>query len=515
MTGLARKWHPPVALAVVLALFLAAAVAAAPPPPTRLVIAYGISPVTMDPQMHSNTVTESVLRHIFETLVVRTDDMKTIEPGLATAWQPIDDTTWQFKLRRGVRFHNGEEFNAHAVKFSIERAMDPRQRAPLRSLVAPIRRVDVVDDLTVNVVTAWPDPLLVGRFGGYATNIVPPRHVREKGDAFVAANPVGTGPYRFVSWVRDGDLVLEANPDYWGPPPRFRTVIIKPIPESTTRVAALRTGEADIIVNVPPADIPAIKRGGRAEILTVPSGRIMHGMLNAQEGPTANVKVRQALNHAVDVDSIIATILSGYGRRLATVLAHEDFGYDQHLKPYPYDVARARQLLAEAGYPNGFEVTFDCPKGRYPLDSEVCQAIAGQLDQAGVRARVIFNEWALYNSKSDSRTLGPLSLWGWGTLNFDADGRLRSLFATAPGYPRGTARQTYSNKDFDALVLQAVETTNPATRLRLYKMAQRTLYHDAANLFLYQLVDIYGVSTRISWKPRADEMVWAQRVAPR
>lgn len=515
MIGRRQRLHRKAAMGVALVLLMAAGTAAAPPRAARLVVAYGISPVTMDPQMHSNTVTESVLRNIFETLVVRSDDMKALEPGLATSWQQVDETTWQFKLRRGVRFHNGEAFNAAAVKFSIDRVLDPRQRVPLRTLVEPIQRVEVVDDFTINVVTRRPDPLLVGRFGGYATNIVPPGYVREKGDAFVAVNPVGTGPYRFASWVRDGDLILETNPDYWGPPPKFGTVIIKPIPESATRVAALRTGEADIIVNVPPPDIPAIRRSGRAEIHTIPSGRIMHAILNAQEGPTANVKVRQALNHAVDVDSIIATILGGYGRRIATVVAAEDFGHDPNLKPYPYDLAKARQLLAEAGYPNGFDITFDCPKGRYPFDSEVCQALAGQLEQAGVRARVVFNEWALYNSKSAARTLGALSLWGWGTLNFDADGRLRSLFATVPAYPRGTARQTYSNKDFDALVLQAIETTNPATRLRLYKMAQRILYHDAANLFLYQLVDIYGVSTRITWKPRADEMVWASRAAPR
>jgi len=481
----------------------------APPPEAKIIVAYGIAPLTMDPQMHMNTATESILRNMFETLTVRSADMKTLEPGLAVSWQQLSETTWQFKLRQGVKFHNGEEFNAEAVKFSIERVLDPKQKAPLSSLVAPISKVEVIDTYTVNVSTAKPDPLLPGRFAGYATNIVPPKYVKEKGDQYIAANPVGTGPYKFVSWVKDGDLVLEANPNYWGPPPKIKKVIIRPIPENATRVAALKTGEADIIVNVPPADIEGIKQSGKADILTVPSGRIMHIMINALDGPTANVKVRQALNYAVDVDSIIKNVLGGYGVRIATTLTPLDFGYDPDLKPYPYDPVKAKQLLAEAGYPNGFEVILDSPKGRYPLDSEVAQAIAGQLEKLGLKAKAITNEFALFNSKCNSREIGALSLWGWGTLNFDADGRLGSLFATAKDYPRKvTCRQTYSNKEFDALVTQAIETVDPAKRLELYKKAQRILYDEAANLFLYQIVDIYGVSKRVEWQPRSDEMIW-------
>ncbi len=480
-----------------------------PSPESRIVVAYGIPPETMDPQMHMNTFTEGVLRNIFETLVVRGPDMKTLEPGLAESWQFLNETTLQFKLRRGVKFHNGEPFNAEAVKFSVDRSRNPDQRAPLRSLVAPITDVRIVDEYTVNVSTEKPDPLLVGRMAGYASNIMPPRYVREKGDAYIANNPVGTGPYKFVSWVRDGDLTLEANPDYWRGAPRIKKVIIRTIPEHASRVAALKTGEVDIITAVPPGEIEGIKRSGKAQVQTVRSGRLMHVMINALDGPTSNVKVRQALNYAVDVDSIIKNVLNGYGIRIATTVTPETFGYDPDLKPYPYNPERAKHLLAEAGYPNGFDTVLDSPRGVFPLDSEVAQAIAGYLEKVGIRTRVVTDEWGLFNGKCASRDIGALTLWGWGTLNFDADGRLRSLFATVPSYPgRVTCRQTYSNKTLDEIVLQAIETTNPATRRRLYKMAQRIIYYDAANLFLYQLVDIYGVNNRVDWKPRPDEQIW-------
>ncbi len=301
----------------------------------------------MDPQMHQNTVTESVLRSMFDTLTVRGADMKSLEPGLALSWQQLSETTWQFKLRQGGKCRNGEEFNAEAVKFTFERALNPDQKAPLRSLVTPIAKIEVVDAYTINVTTAKPDPLLPSRFSGYATDIVPPKYVKEKGDQYIAANPVGTGPYKFVSWVKDGDLILEANPNYWGPAPKIKTLVIRSIPENTTRVAALRTGEADIIVNVPASDIDGIKGSGKADIATVPSGRLMHVILNAQDGPTANVKVRQAINYAVDVDSILKNVVGGYGVRIATLLIPQDVGYDPNLKPYPYDPEKAKKLLAE------------------------------------------------------------------------------------------------------------------------------------------------------------------------
>ncbi len=499
-------------ITVVLLAFLATGCVAAQPTPTpetKIVIAYGIAPETMDPQLHSNTVTESVLRNIFETLIVRDADMKTLKPGLAESWEFLNPTTLQLKLRKGVKFHNGEPFNAEAVKFSLDRARDPEKKARLRFLVAPIKEVQIVDEYTVNLITEKPDPLLLGRLTGYASNIVPPKYVQEKGDEYIASHPVGTGPYKFVSWVKDGDLTLEANPDYWGPAPRIKKVIIRPIPEDSTRVAALKTGEADIIVNVPPAEIEGINQSGKARVVTVPSGRIMHIMLDDLDGPTADKRVRQALNYAVDVESIINNILGGYGTRIAVTLTPLDFGYDPDLQPYPYDPEKARQLLTEAGYPDGFEITFDAPKGRYPKDAEVAQAIAGQLEKVGIKAKVITNEWALFNSKCKSREIGDMSLWGWGTLNFDASGRLRPLFGTAKGYPdKVTCRQTYSNPDLDALLKEAAETTDEAKRLDLYKQAQHIVYEDAPNVFLYELEDIYGVSSRVEWTPRSDEMVW-------
>jgi len=232
-------------IAVVVAL--AAVVFAAPAevlaaPEGQVVIAQGGDPSTLDPHMHAENFTFAVVHNVFDHLVRRFVKQGQLahEPGLATSWTNVNPTTWEFKLRPGVKFHNGEEFNAEAVKFSIERVLNPDQKARWRWAFADIERVDAVDPLTVRIVTKVPFPTLITNLA-FCMPIVPPKYVREKGDTHIATNPVGTGPFKFVRWRKDDALVLEANDSYWRGSPKIKTLIFRPIPDESTRVAALAT----------------------------------------------------------------------------------------------------------------------------------------------------------------------------------------------------------------------------------------------------------------------------------
>jgi peptide/nickel transport system substrate-binding protein len=480
---------------------------------SRIVIAYGASQEVLDPHQHYHTITDSVLGSVYEPLTLRRADMQGLAPALAESWQPVDERTWHFKIRQGVKFHNGELVDAETVKFSVERLLNPPAEArPQSKGLAPtyitIDQLEVVDAHTVQIKTKVPDPYLDKKFSGFGGNIVPRQYLQDKGYLALTTAPVGTGPYKFVSWVKDGDLVLEANAHYWRGAPKITQVIIRPIPEGATRAAALKAGEVDIVQNLPPAEADTLKKSGRAAAVSVPSLRVMFVQFDCLKGPTQDKRVRQALNYAVNVEELIQFVLGGNGIRIADLLNPFIFGYDSTLTPYPYDPEKAKQLLAEAGYAKGLEVEFDCSKGRYLQDKEMAEAMAGQLAKVGVKARVVAHEWGLYVSKMTAYQLGALSLWGWGNWALDADNSLWPRLRTALNFPKVTSTEAYSNPELDKLLDEARGILDQERRLHLYRQAQRLIVEDAPYIFLYQLKDLYGVSTRIKWQPRPDEMIW-------
>ena len=295
-------------------------------PKDTILIAQGTDPTTLDPQDHFEMPAFCVLINIYETLLVRSDDMK-IQPLLATSWKIINDTTWEFSLRKGVKFHNGEDFNAAAVKFSLERINDPKNKLKQTTLQGILDRVEVIDDYTIRIVTKKPYPYLDAQLSHIGA-IMPPKYIQEKGKNHIIGNPVGTGPYKFVGWVKDDHLVLEANENYWRGAPQIKKVIFRPIPEATTRVAGLQTQELDLIVNIPPHLSRLMEWKGRSTVAKIPGARIIYmGFDTLQGGPVANKKVRQAIAQAVDVDTIIKKILEGNGVRLGMPLTKYHFGY--------------------------------------------------------------------------------------------------------------------------------------------------------------------------------------------
>jgi peptide/nickel transport system substrate-binding protein len=473
-------------------------------PEGRLVIAQGGDLSTLDPHKIVDVFTWVAIRYPYDCLVKRVfkDGKIQHEPMLATSWETVNDTTWIFHLRKGVKFHNGEEFNAEAVKFSIDRVLNPATKARWRSNFTFIDRVDIVDPFTVKIITKTPAPLLITNLG-FGMLIVPPEYFKEKGDDYIATHPIGTGPFKFVRWVKDDEVVFEANENYWAGSPKIKTVVFKPIPEDSTRVAALLGGDVDIVKKVPIHLIPMVNKSKVAKVIALPSAQgICCPIDTLKKGPLQDKRVRQAINYAVDKESIIKHILEGYTTPLGTPLSPAIFGYDPSIKPYPYDPEKAKALLKEAGYGNGFTMVYSTPSGRYEKDKEFAEAIAGQLAKVGINVKVQVYEWGQYIQK-----------WFAGTLDDMYTITQAHTLDASPIYRRilhsgSQPLVKWSNKQFDKLLEEAERTMDPKKREDLYRQASRIVHDEAPALFLFSGVDTYGVSHRVqNWEPTPDDNV--------
>jgi len=502
-----RGWALLVAMAVVLVVGAVTLSSAAAPPPGAprgtLTIAQGIDADTLDPQVTSSSAVWSITLNIYDTLIAR-DRQGKLVPGLAVSWKPLNDTTWQIRLRAGVKFHNGEPLDASAVKFSVARALDPAVKSVFASSLDTIARVDVVDPLTVNIVTKAPDPILPSRLCMQQGQILPPKYAADVGPEGLAKRPVGAGPYKFVSWRKDEAITLEAVPDHWRKP-KIAKVVFIPLPEGASRVAAVKTGAVDIAAAIPPVDFAGIAKGERTTGIEVTSNRAF--LLNLDTltfKPFQDRRVRQALNYAVDKNAIVKNTLNGYGRVLATSVIPEAFGYNPNIAPYPYDPARAKKLLAEAGYANGFEVGFDTTIGRYPQDKEIAEVVAGQLAKVGVKVNVQGFEWGAFYDGVRAKKRAPIHDIGMSTELFDADNTMSLHFK------KGTIWSRWDNPEFDKLVATARTTlAERARRAALWKAGE--IQHDEAPMiFLHQISYLYGVAKRVhGWVPTNTEPILA------
>ncbi len=501
-------WRIIVALAVALLLPLAASAA----PAGKVVIAQGVDPTTLDPQWHEETPAYNVLLNIYDTLLFRDKNLKII-PWLAESWKLVNSTTWEFKLRKNVKFHNGEEFDAEAVKFSLDRLRNPELKNRQAGNFRLVSSVDIVDKYTVRITTSKPFPTLENQLALRGA-VMAPKHFKGKDKVFADRNPVGTGPYKFVRWAKDEQIVLEANEQWWGGAPKVKTLVFRPIPEHAVRVAALQAGEIDVAVNIPPHLVPIIGNHPNLYVSKAPSVRTIfipiytHQFDSANkpaglvEGPTKDKRVRQAIIAAVNPDEIIKTVLEGQAIRVATPLTPKHFGFDRALTPVKADPDRVKKLLADAGFPSGLDLTLNSPDGRYLKDKEVSEAVAGQLTKAGIRARVRTSEWTTYlNQMVYIHKANPMYLIGWGNTTWDADGTLGPLWRS------GNPLANHYSPDFDGMIDEAQVTVDPKRRLEIYARAQRLMLDDGAVLPLYQQMDLYGVNKRVNFQALSSEQI--------
>jgi peptide/nickel transport system substrate-binding protein len=482
-------------------------------PQGKIVIAQGVDPTTLDTQNQQETPASVVASHLFDTLVERDQNLK-IVPALAEELPKlVAPTTWEVKLRRGVKFHNGEEFNAESVKWSLERVKTGLRAS---SNFRPIEKVDIVDPYTVRVQTSKPWPTFTTIMTFRQASMYPPKAYAGKDSAFISKNPIGTGPYKLVRWSKDEEIVLEANEQYWRGAAKIKTVVFRPIPDDAVRVAALQNGEVDVAVNIPPHLANIIANHPKIFLSTAPSIRTLqlmfvtheydaqHKPVGPYKGVTADKRVRQAIAYALDVDEIIKGVLDGKAMRTATLLTPLHFGYDPALKPIKQDLGKVKQLLTEAGFPGGLELTLNSPQGRYVRDKEVAEAVTGQLTKAGIKTQLKTYEFVSYlNTLVYVHKPGPVWLIGWGTPTVDAETVYGPLFRT------GSNLGNYHNADFDGMVDQAQTQMDEKQRLATYHRINKLWIDDMPAVPLYQQIDLYGANKRLNWKARSDELIKA------
>ena len=291
-----------------------------------MIVAQGGDVVSMDPHKINDMISMSAAAAVYDTLLTR-DASGAIAPNLATSWTAVDDQTWRFELRQDVTFHNGEKLTAETVKANWDRLKDPNSKTTSSGL-QNVTGARVVDNYTVDIVSSGPNPMVPARMCMFAGTIVPTHYLQSVGADALAAKPVGTGPYRFAEWIKDDHVTLEANPSYWGGAPRLQRVIFKPIPSDATRVAAIQTGEIDVAAGIPPESIAQLSGASGLRVDSVQGQRVMYASMDGRVKPFDDKRVRQAVNYAVDVDSIIKNVLDGNAQRIAGPIAKDMFGYD-------------------------------------------------------------------------------------------------------------------------------------------------------------------------------------------
>lgn len=464
---------------------------------TRLVVGISQTLPTLDPAMHRDRTVQSVLRNMFDCLVSRDKEMKLI-PQLAESWEKVDDLTWRFKLKRGVKFHNGDPFTARDVKFTIERVIKPNMIAgrssPRKGLIAPVTDVEVEGDYTVLIKTSKPWPILPVMLT--FIEIVPEKYIKEKGDEYFAEHPVGTGPFKFVEWVKGERLVMKRFEGYHGGTAKVDTLIFKPIPESSSRVAALKAGECHLIQNLPPHMVSQIDSDPKTKVLSCEGTRSFFLGMNLTKPPFNNRLVREAVSHAINLDLIISSILHGMAIKLSGPLVPAAFGYNEELKPHEYNPDLAKKLLREAGYENGFQVELDTDSDL----KEIAEAISSDLTRIGIKAKVRVWEWGVLKPRLQKHDR-DLFLFSWGNASLDPVGILIPVFKTD-----GRGNYTgYSNPKVDELLTKAETGMEVEKRRSYFKETQRIIHDDMPVVFLYSPKEIYGARVELkNWTPTPD-----------
>ncbi|MFE9252798.1 ABC transporter substrate-binding protein [Streptomyces sp. NPDC007088] len=450
-------------------------------------------PKTMDPQKQGDMVSMNALVNMFDTLTTRGRDGK-LRPRLALSWKALSPRVWRFRLRPGVTFHNGEPCDAEAVRFSIRRLLDPKTKSPIVEL-RYVEDVRVVDRHTVDFHTSVHDPILPDKVSLFGGVVVPPRHLAEVGDAGFAAHPVGTGPFTFARWQRDHELRMRAWEGHWDGRPSPDELVFSPAPNASSALAALQSGGVDLVAGLTPDAAQQLDGYTGVTLDHYPGIRTSYLSLDTlSAGPLRDRRVRQALNHAVDVPLLVKAVLGGKASEVPAMIPRGAFGFDHELAPFTRSVPTARRLLAEAGHPDGFRTTLTASNA----DANVAEALSGLLARAGVRATVNLLDPGTYAQRltSDNHgALGPMYLAASTVWTLDGESMLQSNV-------RSDRRQSrWHHRTADRLVDLEELSVDPGTRRRAFSDLQRLIKREAPFVPLYQLDNIYARNDRPHWKP--------------
>ncbi|MCO5224739.1 MAG: ABC transporter substrate-binding protein [Thermomicrobiales bacterium] len=463
----------------------------------------GSDPLTLIGNHIVDGPTGVITYHLHDAAIIRNkDDEFRYQPWLCELTN-IDDLTWHLTLvQEGVTFSSGNPLTIQDFMTAFEFAANPDNNSHYLERWKPFTGLAVIDDKTIEITTENPFPLAHDRIAEvYPMDTA---KIEEVGLEEYMKNPSGTGPYTVKEWVRNEYITLSAREDYWAGDVLIKEVQFRTMPEFATRLAALLAGELAIVKDVPVDSFQTVEDSGLASIKSIPSSRVNYVALVTNREDSVffdNQVLRQAINHAVDVDGIIAGIFQDHATRMAGCLSELNPERLTSLVPYEYNPDRARELLAEAGYADGLEITMDAPQGRYPMDADAAMAIAASLGEVGITVNVQYNEWGTHLDKIVNRQTGDMFYLGWGPA-LDAFGTIAYLFVGDSTY------SGFGDAALEEKISAASATVNADERRAQWDVIQQEIYDQAGWLFLWQQHDSYGISNDIVWEPRADERLW-------
>jgi peptide/nickel transport system substrate-binding protein len=498
------------------------AVVSDPPSPAlrdRLVFAAAADATTLDPHNTTDTESDQVIMMVYEGLLGFDDSMK-IVPRLADRYNvEPDGVTWTFHLRPGIRFHDGAAFDAEAVKANFTRVLDPVANHKRLSLFSMVDRVEVVDPLIVRIVTKYPFGAFEPTIAHVSAAIVSPTVSKTHGKAFgSSADAVsGTGPYRVASWKKDQEIVLARFDAYWGSKGKTAEIVYRPIPEAAARVLALESGDVDVISRVPATDIPRLEASADIAVHKLPGVGAQQFRFNLKKKPFDDTRVRQAISHAINRESIVKNLVASFGRPSTSALTPIMRGYT-NLGGIKYDPEKARALLKEAGLPNGFRTKI-ATTPRYPMGVELAEAVSADLKKVGIDAAIEVYDWAtmvqFWAGLPPEKNPQEIFIMGAGASTADADWGLRPIFKTAPTNENNYGY--YSNAEFDRVIEAAMRETDATKRQALYTRAQQIVYlEDPGAVWIFDT--LYSVAARravADLRPQALGVVTFERATVR
>lgn len=475
----------------------------------EVVIGIAGDPPGGDPHKSRGAQGGHILFNLHAGLVELSGDMERVSPMLASSWEQVGPLTWRFSLREGLAFHNGEALDAAAVEYSFDRLMDPNA-VRLNSDFTNFDDVVAIDDHTVEVRLKAPVPSFLAVLAGF--QVVPPQYTSSVSEEEYALQPVGIGPYKFVSWQPGQPFVMEAFDGYWAGRPDVDRLVFRPIPEASTRLAELLAGTVDIIAAPNYDDLDQIDANQSTRVEAAPGRRTVFLNMDHIAGlePLQDARVRRAISHAIDRQLIIDTLLGGYGEPLATLWRTDMFGYDSSFEPHAYDPDESRRLLADAGYPDGFAVRMLTSEIVINKGLEVAEAVASMLTDIGIVAEVVVvpdqvrRNMYIANVNRDNLQPGevePMWLANWGAGIPDATSALLGLLHTS-----GTSSFTRI-PDLDRMIDAFASEGDEEVRLGMARELQEYLYTELLQVPLFLQSNLYGVNERLGWAARKDEYI--------
>jgi peptide/nickel transport system substrate-binding protein len=504
----------------------AVAMAVGPVAAKELTIGVASEPTSMDPHFHNLGPNNSMMSHIYDALIHQTESQQLI-PGLAESWKTLDDTTWEFKLRKGIKFHDGSPFTVDDVIFTFERAANVEGAPSSFGLYTRGKTLKKIDDHTLHIITPAPYPLMPQDVSQLMI-ISDENNGRSTLDYNSGKVAFGTGRYRQVEYVPGDRIVLEQNPDWWGKNSEWTKLIFKPIKSGPSRVASLLAGDVDMIEQVPTTDIETLKKNDKVTLSQGGSNRVIylhmdHGRDNSPfirdtngKNPFKDLRVRQAISMAISRDAIVDRVMEGVAIKAGQLLPEGFFGRSDKLKPVEYDPKKAKALLAEAGYPNGFSLTLHGPNDRYINDAKIAEAIGQMLTRVGIKIEVVTMPRSVYFKRAsrggpDGTPEFSFILVGWGSGTGEASSALRSLLTTydkSKGFGAAN-RGRYSNPEVDKRVVEALRSVDDPKRAKLLAEATDIAIGDVGIIPLHYQVNTWASRRGIAYKPRTDEKTTA------